>query len=217
VNPYVDAIRRAATVIEVPGTPRSLRLDGATVMGSTLRVYWSFLDPEVVPGDPRSPVRRVHGETASSLESEEVGTGPACWAEVQLAAAHRYKFQIDADWLPGEHPIRRVWTVDDAWTALLGYLAAQGAAVRARNREVTVEDASATTTYHIDPAEWAEYLNSPEASGDSAIVPAATPLVYGLPIWAADELEEAAGAWGPQIALINGQLIGLRELTEPAE
>jgi hypothetical protein len=217
VDPHLAALRRAATVIDVPGTPRSLRLDGADVVGDTLRASWSFLDPEVMPGDPQPPVRRVRGETASSLHSDEVGSERACWSEVQLAAAHRYKLQIDADWLPGESAVRQVFTVDAAWTALLDYLATHGAVVHARNGNVTVEDASGTTTYRIEPAEWADYLNSPEASDDSEIVPAAAPLVDGLPLWAADRLEEAAGAWGPLIALINGELVGLRGNPEIAE
>lgn len=64
----------------------------------------------------------------------------------------------------------------------------------------------------VDADEWAAFLADPEdadASGDSEIVPVGSSLVDGLPVWAVDELLEAAGAWGAMIGHVDGRLGGL--------
>lgn len=210
---YLAAVRRASRGIDVPGTPRSLRLDNAEVVVDGVRLTWSFVDPERHLDEQRPHGgRRLRGE----LEVRSVKGAPdemarRWWAEVQLAAARRYKLQIDADWLPGEAFVRRVWTTEEAWQALLAHLGSYGAAVRVERGEIRVTDGTEETTYRIDPDEWATHLTGPEYTddGSSEIVPAASPLVDGLPLWAADELMEAAGAWGPVVGLVDGRLVGL--------
>jgi hypothetical protein len=203
VNRHLDAVRRAATVVDVPGTPRTLRLDSVGVERGVLRLRWSFLDPEGLPGDPRPPVRRIHGETVSADATR-------AWSEAQLAAAHRFKSQVDADWLPGEPYVHRVWTVEEAWQGLLDHLAAGGAAVRVGDGEILVTRGNEIETYRIDPAEWAAFLTGPApADDDPYVLLAAHPTVDGLPLWAVDELDEAMGAWGPVVALVDGELVGV--------
>lgn len=130
--------------------------------------------------------------------------------------------------LDPEPLVRRVWTREEAWQALLTHLGAyseygelgprgpEGAYVRVEAG--VIHDAE--TTYVIDPDEWADYLSDPEpepasvdASLETGTVPAAFPLVDGLPLWAVDELDEVAGSSGPVIGLVDGDL---REL-EPGE
>lgn len=211
---YLAAVRRASRVIDVPGTPRSLRLDDAVPVGDGVRLSWSFVDPEVLPHDRPPHGRRIRGELevrATQGVPEEVAR--TWWAAAQLAAARRYKLQIDADWLPGEPFVRRVWTSEEAWQALLAHLGSHGAVVRVEDGEIRVGDGPEETIYRIDPDEWAEYLTDPEtaeAPGDADIVPVAGPLVDGLPLWAVDELDEAAGAWGPLVGLVDGRIVGLR-------
>jgi hypothetical protein len=212
VNRYAAALRRAAEVIDVPGTPRSLRLDNLEVSGDRVRLWWSFIDPEVLPGDREPHRRRIRGELEVAMERgrpAEVAT--SWWAEAQLAAGRRYALQIDADWEPGEPYVRRVWSTDEAWQALLSHLGGYGAEVRVDDGTVRVVQAGEETVYVIDPEEWAAFLTDPEAidPDGSEIVPVATPLVDGLPLWAADELAEAAGAWGPVVGLVGGRLVGL--------
>lgn len=47
---YVTALRRAAEVVDVPGTPRTLRLDEVREAGGDVTVRRSFDDPEVHVG-----------------------------------------------------------------------------------------------------------------------------------------------------------------------
>ncbi len=42
---FVAALRRAAEVVDVPGAPRSLRLDHIQVDGDSLELIWSFAVP----------------------------------------------------------------------------------------------------------------------------------------------------------------------------
>ncbi len=208
------AVRRASEVVDVPGTPRSLRLDNAEAVADGIRLRWSFVDPEVLPGDRGPHGRRIRGELEvrpSQGFQDEVARG--WWAEAQLAAARRYKQQIDADWSPGEPYVRRIWTTEEAWQALLTHLGRYGAEVHVDDDGIRVVQGTEQTIYRIDPAEWAAYLTGPEvteAADDSDIVPVGTPLVDGLPLWAVDELSEAAGAWGPVVGLVEGRLVGLQ-------
>lgn len=207
------AVRRAAAVVHVPGTPRSLRLDDVRVDGDSLAVVWSFLDPEVPPS-PESRGGRVRGTTVvePSLGSTPDDAAREWWAQAQLEAARRYKRAIDADWIPGEPWARREWTVDGAWEALLTHLAATyGAEVRVEDGEIRVTDVDGEVVYRIDRDAWAMYLNEAEGTdtGESEIVPAALPLTHGLPLWVTDELAEVEGAWGPEVALVSGRLVGL--------
>ncbi len=181
MNRHLDAVRRAATVIDVPGTPRTLRLDSVDVEQDTLRLRWSFLDPNEFRGDPKPPVRRVRGETVAARGRNKAEAGRAAWAEAQLAAAYRYKLQIDADWLPGEPYVRRVWTVEDAWQALLDHLAAYGGEVRVLGGEITVTESrgTGTSTYLIDPAEWADFISPAGAAPEPPATP--TSCRRGLP------------------------------------
>lgn len=208
------ALRRASEVVDVPGTPRTLRLDNAEAVADGVRLRWSFVDPEVLPGDREPHGRRIRGELEVRLsqgDQDEVAWG--WWAQAQLAAARRYKQQIDADWSPGEPYVRRIWTTEEAWQALLTHLGRSGAEVHVDDGEIRVVRTTEQTIYRIDPAEWAAYLTEPEvteAAANSNIVPVATPGVDGLPLWVVDELFEAAGAWGPVVGLVNGRLVGLQ-------
>jgi hypothetical protein len=214
VKPYVTAVRRAADVVDVPGAPRSLRLDQVQVDGDSVSLGWSFVDPEVPPG-PESRDGRVHGTVVVRRPARGTAQEVArnWWDQAQLEAAQRYKLQIDADWIPGEPWTRREWTVEEAWEALLAHLGrTYGAEVRVEDGEIRVADGDGEVIYRIDPDEWAMFLNVPEATdtGNAEIVPAAMPLVDGLPLWVVDELAEVEGAWGPVVALVDGQLVGIR-------
>jgi hypothetical protein len=214
VKRQLAELRRASALVDVPGAPRSLRLDNAEAVAGGVRLRWSFVDPEVLPGDREPHDRRIRGELEVRLRQgakEEAARG--WWAEAQLAAARRYKQQIDADWSPGEPYARRCWTTEEAWQALLTHLGSHGAEVHVEDREIRVARGAEQTIYRIDPADWAEHLTEPEDTGaadDSDIVPVATPLVDGLPLWVVDELFEVAGAWGPVVGLVNGRLVGLQ-------
>jgi hypothetical protein len=198
-----------------------VRLDDVTVAADRVRLRWSFLDPEVLPTDPQPHTRRIRGELVVAM-----APGPPArlarewWAAAQLAAGRRYTSQIDADWEPGIPVVPKTWSAAEAWEALVGYLGSHGAEVRIGGDEIRVRRGDDETIYRIDPDEWAAYLAKPELADDPdtpdsatpvafQIVPAATPLVEGLPQWAADELDEAAGAWGPVVGLVDGELVGL--------
>ena len=214
VKRQLGALRRASEAVDVPGTPRTLRLDNAEAVANRVRLRWSFVDPEVVPGDREPHGRRIRGKLEVALsqgDQDEVARG--WWAQAQLAAAHRYKQQIDADWSPGEPYVRRVWTTEGAWHALLTHLGRCGAELHVDDGEVRVVQGTEQTIYRIDPAEWAAHLTEAEvtvAADDSDIVPVGTPLVDGLPLWVVDELFEGSGAWGPVVGLVDGRLVGLQ-------
>lgn len=143
-------------VVDVPGTPRTLRLDNAEAMTDGVRLRWSFVDPEVLPGDRSSHGRWIRGELEIPLsqgDQDEVARG--WWTQAQLAAAHRYKEQIDAGWIPGEPYVRRLRTSEGAWQALLTHLGRCGAEVHVNDREIRVLQGTEQTIYRIDPAEWA--------------------------------------------------------------
>ena len=210
---YITALRQACKIVDVPGTPRSLRLEDVQTLDDRVRLSWSFVDPEVLPGDHRSPERRLHGwldlAPASGVPIERAREW---WAAAQLAAARRYALQIDADWTPGEPYVRRVWSRDEAWHALLGYLRTQGR-VLVESDQIRVVSGPEEIIYRIDAEEWAAHLTEPDAAEEPAgtdIVPVGTRLVDGLPLWAVDELSEAVGAWGPVVGLRNGRIVGLR-------
>lgn len=187
----------------MPGAPLTLRLDEvgpARGRSEALRLVWSYEDPEHLPGDPQPHGRRVRGTT-------EVGRRPSAdaqhaareaWAEAQLAAAHRFRNQVDDDSRPGEPWLRRSWTVTEAWIALRDHLAAHGQSITADRAtgEIVVGSAPEVLTYRVDADTWAAYLNRTyeHAPGsDGYIVPTADHLVDGLPLWAADELMDVSG------------------------
>lgn len=218
MNRYIEALRRVAEDLHVPGAPLNLRLDTAEAVGEGVRLSWSFADPETLPHE-RSHNRRIHGE----LEVEEAQGDPeeaarAWWAEAQLAAARAFKRHVDADWIPGEPYVRRVWTADEAWQALLDHLGGDNGEVHVEGSEIRVVNGRGETVYRIDPDEWAAHLTDPEITetvDDSGVVPAAFPLVDGLPLWATDELSEAVGAWGPVVGLVDGRLVGIQDEVHP--
>ena len=104
-----------------------------------------------------------------------------------------------------------MWSRDEAWPALLGHLRMQGR-VLVESDEIRVVSGTEEITYRIDAEEWAAHLTEPEVAEEpegTEIVPVATRLVDGLPLWAVDELSEAVGAWGPVVGLRNGRIVGL--------
>jgi len=187
----------------VPGAPLSLRLEEvgpARGRSDALRLVWSYEDPEYLPGDPQPHGRRVRGatEVAWRLAADVQHAARGAWAEAQLAAAHRFNGQVDADSRPGEPWLRRSWTVTEAWLALRDHLGVHGRAVTADRAtgEITVGSAPEVLTYRVDAEAWAAYLNrtyehAPDSDG--YIVPTADHLVDGLPLWAADELMDVSG------------------------
>ena len=204
------ALRRSARLVDVPGAPRTLRLDGTEGHGRGVRLSWSFIDPNVLPGEPTRHGRRVSG--LLDVPSDDPGAAGPAWAAVQLAAAHEYKRQIDADWEPGEPYVPRTWTADEAWQALLSHLESDGDEVVAVDGEIRVRHGTERVVYRIDPAEWAEHLTEPAAAWDpdSDVVPVGTPMIGGLPLWAVDELDEARGSGGPVVRLVDGRIVGSR-------
>jgi len=138
------------------------------------------------------------------------------WAKAQLEAAHAYALKIDADWMPGQPFVERVWDVDEAWAALLGHVRAYGGSVTEEADRVRVVHRGQETIYRFDPQTWADYLNGigedpleSAADDDLAIVPAALPSVDGLPLWAVDDLNETTDTRGPIIGIVEGKLVGL--------
>ena len=212
---WAEAVRRAADAVHVPGAPRSLALDHADVRADRVRLRWSYVDPEARSRDRGRPDRRVHGELVVPLSHargdarDEVASG--WWAEVQLAAAHRYRQQVDADWTPGEPYVPRTWTVDEAWHALRDHLAQHGEVHDAEDG-LRVVTGTEQIVYRIDPAAWAAYLTDPEpdeTTTDGDVVPAATPLTDGLPLWVTDELVEIVGADEPAVVELGDRgLVG---------
>ena len=206
MNAYAAAVRRAAGTVDVPGTPRDLRLDGIDVGVDLVRLRWSFANPE-------NPAwgRLLHGEHEfRSPDGDPDETARSWWADVQLAAARRYHHQIDADWLPGQPPVARVWTTDEAWQALLRFLGWY-ADLRVTDGEIRRLVGTHEVVYRIDPDEWAAMLNASEGlewPAESKIVPVGYPPTDGIPLWAADELEEARGS-GSLIGLSHGRIVNL--------
>lgn len=217
VKEYLRAVRRVSGELDVPGTPRTVRLDDVAPDGrGAVRLRWSFLDPEVRVGETASHGRRIKGELTFPAAGDPRKAARAWWAEAQLAAADAYRQQVDADWIPGEPHVRRVWSREEAWEALLTHLRSSwdevvvdDEGVRAvRDREGDREE----VLYRLDPDEWADHLTGPartQASERSDVLPAAVPLQDGLPLWAVDELDEVAGAWG-RAALVDGRFVRLR-------
>ena len=215
---YVAALRRAAEVIDVPGAPRTLRIDELRGGPTELAVSWSFENPEVE--EPGSGRRRVQGTTTFLLPRSRKDTAVAAeawWRDVQLDAAHRFRRQVDADSVVGEAPRTRLWTTEEAWGALLSYLTAGGATTLTETPgEIRVEHRDGETgIYRFSPEEWTDHLNRPilEASpdGDGHVVPAEAPLVHGIPVWASDELGEAWGSGGPVVVIRHGRILGIGE------
>ena len=209
----IAALQRAAHSVEVPGAPLSLRLDTVDVTDDAVSLGWSFIDPEDPP-DPGSLGGRVHGTLLMRADSDASVLEDATdlWARAQLQAAQRFKNAVDADWIPGEPVRRREWSVAEAWQALLDHVSAGEGDVQVVEGEIRVTSQERRSVYRIDPDEWAAYLNRVEAvdhPADDYVVPAAMPLVDGLPLWAVDELEESEGAHGPVVGLVHGRLVGL--------
>ena len=218
---YVAALRAAAEVVDVPGTPRTLRLDEVSEADGVVSVRWSFVDPEVHQGRSQGRLRGSAEFTVRGGRREVDGLARSWWREVQLAAGHRFVRQVDADLVPGAQPRRHPWTVEEAWQSLLEHLRA--------SRPVTVEETdgglrvvtySEEILYRFSPDQWADYLNgvglprSEEQVGGSDgddVVPAATGPVDELPVWAADDLDETAGAHGPVVTIVDGRLVGSDE------
>jgi hypothetical protein len=213
VKAYLAAVRRASTVLDVPGTPTTLRLDDArSIGGDVVLLSWSFADPEVFSGDKKPHGRRVKGDLTVRAEGDPEEAARTWWAEAQLSAGHRYKRQIDADWTPGEPYVRRVWTRDEAWEALLSHLRSTWDEVVVEEGGIRVVDGREEVVFRIDRDQWAEYLTDPvtdQAPRRTDVVPVATPMDRGLPLRAVDDLEEAAGAWGPVVGLVEGRIVGL--------
>jgi len=190
-----------------------LQVDRIDVRGDEVSIGWSFLDPEVFPV-PSSEGGRIRGtlvvRATNDASAEEQAR--AWWSQAQLLAAREFKLAIDADWIPGE-PVRpRRWSVAGAWAALLDYLADGAADVQVLEGEIRVTHPEWRSVYRIDPHEWADYLNRFESAipaRNDYILPAAMPLVHGLPLWATDKLTEEEGAHGPVVALVDGRLVGL--------
>lgn len=214
---YVAALRRAAEVVDVPGVPLTLRIDQVQQGRSDLTVTWSLEDPEVWPGDSRR--RRLQGTATFPLPSRRHDADTAArawWADVQLAAARRFKGQVDADSTPGTAPRAQLWSTEEAWRALLSYLGGTGARVTETGTDVRVVHPSGETeVYRFTPEEWADYLNRPirsaSSQGDGYVVPSAVPVVGGIPVWAGDELDEAVGAHGPVAVIRHGRIVGIGE------
>ena len=213
VQRRVTALRRASHSVEVPGAPLSLRLDTVDVTGDRVSLGWSFIDP-VDPPDPGSTGGRIQGRLLVRADPdagvEEDAT--VWWAQAQLQAAQRFKDAVDADWIPGEPVRRRERSVAEAWQALLDYLSAEEGHLQVVEGEIRVTSQEWRSVYRIDPNEWAVYLNRVEAVDHPVgeyVLPAAMPVVHGLPLWAVDELVETQGAHGPVVALVNGRLFGL--------
>lgn len=213
---YTPALRRAAEVVDVPGTPRTLRLDEVHETGDTVTVRWSFVDPEVHEGRPRARLSGTATFAPQGRRGEVEVLARSWWREVQLAAGHRFKRQVDADFVPGVPPRREPWTVDEAWHALLAHLqASQPVTVEATAEGLRVVTRTAETHYRFSPHVWADYLNRVQlatSSGDDEyVVPAGVPQDGGLPIWAADDLDETAGLRGPVVTIAGGRLVSSAE------
>ena len=196
------ALAAEARQVHVPGSPLTLRLDGVEVADGACRLSWSYLDPT-----DRARGSRVRGETTvdiSNLADEAVGS--FCWDASQLAAAHRWKDELDGDEMPGVPYVGRTWTADEAWPALLVLLGRFGTATQTGDSEITVDDGDTThVVLRVDAAEWAAYLSMPEEVTSEDVVPTAVPLVDDLPLWAWDEMFEALGSLGPVIGLVDGR------------
>ena len=208
MSAFGAALRRVAELVDVPGTPRSLRLDAVEQDRDVVRVSWSFVDPEVHLGERAGHGRRVRGHLEVAPPSP--GAAAAVWAEVQLAAARAYVRQVDGDWDPGVPYTRRTWTAREAWDALVAHLEEQWPDDDVGDGEIRVRDDARQAVYRLDPEEWAAYLTEPEGawSEESDIVPVATRTDGPLPLWAVDDLDEAEGAGGPEVVLVDGHLVG---------
>lgn len=217
VKDYLEAVRRASAVLDVPGTPRTLRLDDVAPDGrAAVRLRWSFVDPEVLVGETAPHGRRIKGDLTFRAEGDPQEAARSWWGEAQLAAGQAFAHQVDADWIPGEPYVRRVWTREDAWEALLGHLRSVWDEVLLEDGGVRVvrdrEGERDEVVYRLDPDRWADYLTDPvrtEPSEGSYVLPVATRMDDGLPLWAVDELEEAGGAW-TRVGLVKGRLVRLR-------
>ncbi|MFY0408896.1 hypothetical protein [Solicola sp. PLA-1-18] len=213
----IDDLRAASAVLDVPGTPLSLRLEGLEPTGAGTVLTWSYLDPESWAGDKRAGTRRITGRLTVEPEAGTASdVARRWWARAQLEAGRRYQQQIDADWTPGEPFVDRRWTPDDAWDALVEYLGRHGRPVVVDDGVIRVgDDTYPDDVYVIDPHAWAAYLNAVETAGDDPeerpehrIVPVGRPTTDGLPTWAADELDETNGSQGPAVGLVDGELVG---------
>lgn len=214
MDDHLEAVRRAAGAVDVPGAPLTLRLDSVEVTGQGVRLDWSFEDPESHPGDRRPHGRRIQGHVVAPVPAPATVSAELArewWAEAQLAAAHRFKQHVDSDALPGEPYVRRVWTAEEARDALIAYLGAYGLPVIVEGDAIRVDDGTGAT-YLLDPQEWADYLTDPETSAAEDVwehtVPTAQPLVDGLPLWVTDELGELSASGGT-VTLVDGALVTL--------
>jgi hypothetical protein len=207
-----EQVRLCAGVVDVPGAPVTLRLDGVSASDDTCEVLWSYTDPEIVPG-ASEPQGRVAGVTRVTVHETSDTTGERCWAQAQLDAAHEFKYQVDEDWLPGEPPPDpRQWSAPEAWSALRTFLSRDGATVREDDGDLVVTGQHGhTVSYRFEPTAWAAYLTrfavAVLEAGSPYVVPAAVPEMDGLPLWVADQLIEEA-ATSQVVLLEDGELRG---------
>ena len=202
------AVSQAARKVHVPGTPLTLRLDRVEAVDGACHLWWSYRDPTGESSDGR-----VRGETSTDIRNISDGdVGELCWDAAQLAAARRWKYELDGDEMPGIPYVARTWTIDEAWRALLVMLSRYGTVSETGDREIAVRTADATELIvRLDPAEWAAYVALPEEVTDDDIVPTAIPLVDDLPLWVSDEMFDVLGSSGAVIGLVDGRLRALTD------
>jgi hypothetical protein len=202
------AVSEAARNVHVPGTPLTLRLDRVKAADGACHLWWSYRDPTGESSDGR-----VRGETSIDVRNISDGdVGGLCWDAAQLAAAHRWVFELDGDEMPGVPYVPRTWTIDEAWRALLVMLSRYGTVSQTGASEITVRDSDGTDLiFRLDPAEWAAYVALPEEVANDDIVPTAVPLVDDLPLWVSDEMSEMLGSSGAVIGLVDGDLRALTD------
>lgn len=202
VEDIASAVSRAARNVHVPGTPLTLRLERVRAAADVCLVEWSYRDPTGESSDGR-----IRGETSVDIGNLTDGDlGELCWDAAQLAAAHRWKYELDGDELPGVPYVPRTWTVDEAWEALLALLGRYGTVVRAEGGEITLREGETERIFRLDPAHWAACVSLPEKVTNRYIVPTAVALANGLPLWVSDEVFEVLGSSTGVIGLVNGSL-----------
>ncbi|MFY0405444.1 hypothetical protein [Solicola sp. PLA-1-18] len=223
VDACLDAVRRLANVVDVPGAPTTLRLEQVNSTADGFKLRWSCFDPIAWANRdlPSKEQARMRGTVRVGLKvGDPETTARAWWARTQLAAARRYARHLDADWEPGVPWVNRTWTIDEAWKALTEYLTGPRRRVHTEEDGVHVsfdDPDRLDEVYEFKPREWAAYLREftsttlgplePGQVGDSEIVPAAIPLIDGLPLFVTDELSEMMGSKGPAVTLVDGRIV----------
>lgn len=182
------------------GTPLTLRLERVESTTDACRPWWSYRDPTGEYSDGR-----VRGETSVDIGNvSDADVGALCWDAAQLAAAHRWKDELDGDEMPGVPYTPRTWTEDEAWEALLGR---HGTIVHSDRREITLRtEDEGTLVFRLDPAQWAARISLPDEVSNDDTVPTGVALVDGLPLWVSDELFEVLDSSNAVITLVDGEL-----------